>query len=83
MTLSKYGSEFPPGSLVYFMSANGRCEIIFGPRVIQPYTSNYIFYFEDDGLWATECVRHNWKINAHRHPHCTLFRMLYKKLQNT
>lgn len=41
----------------------------------------YIFNSKD-GLWATQSARITWRRHPHLHPHCTLFYLLYKKLES-
>ena len=79
--------ELPVGTIVYFCESEvfaSHSEFIvshilpFGNKDHRRYFS---FTFDDkDGLWASLYVRQLWKKEIHSHPHCTLFDMLYSKL---
>jgi hypothetical protein len=79
--MSKAGSQLPKGTVIYFAGSmlNG---IVWRSEVRTDRWFQYLELIFDpkDGLWATDFTRRIWKEFPHRHPHCSLFEMLYKKL---
>ena len=72
-----YGFDLHDDTLVHYYSGiiNAPCratakEVVF-----------IEFVYAEDGLWASLHVRQYWDKHPHTHPGCTLFRLLYKKLQ--
>ena len=69
------GNKLPPGTITYV-------KVYMGVRA-----HTYIFEHLDyafstkDGLYATDLAREFWREHPECHPHCPLFRMLYKKLE--
>ena len=72
-------SLLPEGTVVY--KYNFIYHAIRRTTINHAYVSRLVFIYDPkDELWATELVRDIWKRDIYRHPHCTLFVLLYKKL---
>ena len=70
------GNMIPKGTIVHWHPRNNsayRSENAH-PRII------YV-YDPIDGLLASQCTREYWIKMPWLHPHCTLFRMLYERLE--
>ena len=77
VTVSK-GNDLPSGTYIYYYANDDTTWMgIIGLGDFRLY---YIYSY-DDGLWATDKARDVWKRHPHRHPHITLFGILYKKLE--
>ena len=82
------GTRLQSGTRVYFCEDGckngvyeewGLSHILSFDKYDDCHIYNYIFN-PDDGLWATYIARQLWEKHPHSHPHCTLFDMLYNKL---
>jgi len=67
---------------VYTVEYEGQDLFILRESLKEYYCQYLKFIFdENDKLWATEWVREIWSAHPHRHPHASLFTLLYKKLE--
>ena len=78
------GSELPEGTVVYitgFVKAFRVWQSTI-KRQYNPFRTDLEYTFDPkDELWATKQVREIWDEHPCRHPYCTLFGILYKKLE--
>jgi hypothetical protein len=92
------GEDLPYGTLVYYWkrSSDKHSDYITPGYITRTHINhdatlryqnfNTFCYFLDEGLWATQYVIDEWRINVHLHPYCTLFDILLsqcEKLQLT
>ena len=78
----KIGNELPIGTIIYYF--NDSLKATYRVKLDRPHNTGFrLFYIFDpkDGLWASENLRKIWECNPERHPQCSLFGMLYKKLE--
>jgi hypothetical protein len=73
------GRDLPVGTVVYWSPQMG----VYRTELATYLNSHIIFVFDpNDGLFASEYSREYWRDYPYRHPHCTLFQMIYNKLGN-
>jgi hypothetical protein len=69
------GRNLPPGAITYLYAYKG--------ARIYTYIFEHLDYAfrPEDGLYASVLAREFWNCHPECHPHCTLFRILYIKLE--
>ena len=80
----KKGSEIPATTNVYITNTiyTQDCTQIYVQKVrASDYSILTFVFYSSDGLWASINARDFWAKYPDRHPYCTLFGLLYKKLQ--
>jgi hypothetical protein len=82
--ITKKGSELPEGATV-FMTNFGNSFRVWRSvikRQYDPFRIDLDYIFDPaDELWATPLAREIWDEHPCCHPHCTLFDILYEKLE--
>jgi hypothetical protein len=81
MALAKKGCELPADTDVYLIRLKRNSVYAYKMQIWSFATTCDFIFDPSDGLWATINVRKHWKNNPHRHPHCSLFQLLNKKLE--
>ena len=77
---SMRGDDLPSGTVVYYVTSSINEGI--SHRIIDHYLYHITYVFDlKDGLWASAFTRRLWELRPYRHPHCTLFAILYKNLE--
>ena len=72
------GCDLPHGTVVYYKPG----ATVFRTVVGNTTEFEHIVYNVDSyGIWASELAREFWKDKPESHPMCTLFDVLYKKLE--
>jgi hypothetical protein len=88
MTFVVRGYEMPEGTVLYFLTyccVNFRSYgYVKTTRSVKdkPHLAGLQYVYDpNDGLLASRNVRKFWEEYPYSHPHCTLFSLLYKKLE--
>ena len=78
----KIYSQLELGTVLYLVAFAERFPGVWR-STIKPggYNTTKFIFDDSDKLWATEWAREIWKYHPHRHPHTSLFVLLYKKLE--
>lgn len=71
----KLGKDLPSNTVVY---VKGYDEVFATTHIY-----NLLFYYFDphDNMYASQLAREFWRDNPQQYPKCTLFSILYKKLE--
>jgi len=79
MSYSFLGYDLPTSTFVYVYAGQYTVLKVKSNKYGFAYLK-YHFNLQDE-LYATESVREYWKRYPEKHPHATLFEILYKKLE--